>query len=355
MKITVSGLFSTLLICLLSLLSYSQILQANQPVVRGTPLVFPRDHGPHPQQSIEWWYLTANLKSASGKHFGVQWTLFRTRMDQSKLKSSWWNNQLYFSHFAIEDDQSHMAFERFARTGQAEITHSPFMARIDHWSLKSQSEDFLPLKLTAKEGDYGVQLSLNNSPRVLHGDKGFSQKTEEGHASYYYSYPLLEATGSITLKGEKHQVTGSAWYDREWSSGLLGENYSGWDWFSIQKSPPASGALMVFCLRDKALEDKKQKYRYCSGSDISETGRVDTLSHQDIQLTATKFTTLDNHQYPVQWQLSIQKPSDLTTQQLTIQNINKDSRNPLSIPYWEGRIRVSGDFNGRGYVELTGY
>ncbi len=355
MNTFLSGSLSILFYTFCSLQVYSSYALADEPVVRGTPLIFPQDHGPHLKQSIEWWYLTANLKSASGKRFGVQWTLFRTQADQANLISPWWDNQLYFSHFALEDDNSHIAFERFARTGQAEIIPQPFMARIDHWILQSQSDHFLPLELQAKEEGYSVNLTFSNSPRVLHGDKGFSQKTGEGHASYYYSYPLLEAAGSITFKDEQYQVTGSAWYDREWSSGLLSENYSGWDWFSIQKSSPDSGALMVFCLREKALEGRQQKYRYCSGSDISQSGQVNTLNHQDIQLKATEFVTLDKHQYPIQWQLNIQQPSDLTDTQLTIQSTNKDSRNPLSIPYWEGRVQVSGDFNGVGYVELTGY
>ncbi|MCB1675308.1 MAG: hypothetical protein KDI01_03405 [Halioglobus sp.] len=43
----------------------------------GTALTFPRDHGPHPDFRIEWWYLTANLEDARGEPLGLQWTLFR--------------------------------------------------------------------------------------------------------------------------------------------------------------------------------------------------------------------------------------------------------------------------------------
>src|SRR5436305_9506827 len=35
-------------------------------VVPGKQLVFPADHGAHPDYRIEWWYLTANLKDAQG-------------------------------------------------------------------------------------------------------------------------------------------------------------------------------------------------------------------------------------------------------------------------------------------------
>ncbi|WP_407816094.1 lipocalin-like domain-containing protein, partial [Staphylococcus aureus] len=42
---------------------------------RGVPLVFPREHGPHPDFRIEWWYVTANLQTADGEQLGAQWTL----------------------------------------------------------------------------------------------------------------------------------------------------------------------------------------------------------------------------------------------------------------------------------------
>src|SRR5262245_26430621 len=32
--------------------------------------VFPRDHGPHQEYAIEWWYYTGNLDAGPGRHFG---------------------------------------------------------------------------------------------------------------------------------------------------------------------------------------------------------------------------------------------------------------------------------------------
>ncbi len=43
-------------------------------VIRGKPLKFPRDHAPHPDFRIEWWYITANLQDDLGRHWGLQWT-----------------------------------------------------------------------------------------------------------------------------------------------------------------------------------------------------------------------------------------------------------------------------------------
>ena len=54
--------------------------QGFAPVVPGQKLVFPADHGPHPNFRIEWWYVTANLKDTTGSSYGAQWTLFRQAM-----------------------------------------------------------------------------------------------------------------------------------------------------------------------------------------------------------------------------------------------------------------------------------
>ena len=38
---------------------------------------FPADHGPHPEYRNEWWYVTGNLDSDSGRRFGFELTFFR--------------------------------------------------------------------------------------------------------------------------------------------------------------------------------------------------------------------------------------------------------------------------------------
>lgn len=315
-----------------------------KPVAIGTPLVFPEDHGIHSEQGIEWWYLTANLQSDTGETFGVQWTLFRTLMP-GNVESTWWDNNLYFAHFAIQHKQQHVAFERFARASQAKVASSPFNAIIDDWQLSSINEKFLPLNLTAKHDRYGVALTLDDSPITLHGDKGYSQKTESGHASYYFSYPFLKVTGNLTFSGETYKVTGNAWYDREWSASLLDKNQLGWDWFSLVDSQSENQGLMLFCVRGD-----EHNYDYCRGSHIAPNGEATDIPKKSIKLSVVETITLDNRDYPIQWRVELPN-----TAAIYIKSITKDSRNQLTIPYWEGRIKATGGFNGKGYAEITGY
>ncbi len=318
-------------------------IASGKPVVKDQALSFPVDHGIHPEQGIEWWYLTANLANDSGETFGVQWTLFRTLIP-SKIDSYWWDNNLYFAHFAIQHQQTHVAFERFARAGQAKVTAFPFSARIDEWQLLSSGSNFLPLQLNASQENYSVTLTLNESPITLHGDNGYSQKTQSGHASYYFSFPFLKASGKLTFAGKEYAVTGNAWYDREWSASLLDRNQLGWDWFSLVADDSQQG-LMLFCIRDN-----NDSYANCSGTRIGPDGKGSPLNHKDITLTVLKTTMLGNKAYPQKWQVQIPN-----RQPIIIETVTQDSRNQLTISYWEGRIRAKGGFTGKGYGEVTGY
>lgn len=378
MRITILIVIRFVLVCFAFLLAACQPVEpkkassalqmANgEPVTRGTELVFPKDHGIHAEQGIEWWYLTANLQSDTGESFGVQWTLFRTLMP-SNIESKWWDNNLYFAHFAMQHNQEHVAFERFSRAGQAKVTSSPFNAAIDNWQLSSINEDFLPFNLTAAHENYQVALTLSDSPMILHGDNGYSQKTQSGHASYYFSYPFLKVKGSLTFAGQTYKVTGNAWYDREWSASLLDKNQLGWDWFSLvdsQSEESDQKGLMLFCIRgrEQKAESKEEQsnkenngltngngYDYCRGTRIAHDGTATDISKDSIKLSVIETVTIDNHDYPSKWQVELPN-----TPAIIIESITKDSRNKLTIPYWEGRVNATGGFTGKGYAEITGY
>lgn len=319
-------------------------MASGKAVEKGVELVFPKDHGIHAEQGIEWWYVTVNVESDTGDTFGVQWTLFRTLMP-SNMTSSWWDNNLYFAHFAMQHEQAHVAFEQFGRARQAKVTVSPFNAAIDDWQLASINDAFLPLTLTAAHEDYQVALTLSGSPMILQGDNGYSQKTQSGHASYYFSYPFLKVTGHLTFAGKVYQVTGNAWYDREWSASLLNKNQLGWDWFSLVDHQAEQKGLMLFCIRGEG-----QGYDYCSGTHIAASGETIEIDKESIKLTVLETVILDNREYPSKWQLILpDSPA------IMIESITKDSRNQLTFPYWEGRVQATGGFNGLGYAELTGY
>ena len=221
---------------------------------------FPRDHGPHPGFQTEWWYITANLDSPSGRRFGVQWTIFRRALSAHtpERSSTWAGRQLYMGHMAVSDIDGgrQLAAERFSRDAPdlAGAQADPFHVWLEDWSAESESAGSLwPLNVRSAaqttNGEFRVELRLEaGKPMVLQGDRGLSQK-HEGGASYYYSFTRLAARGEIVLDGETFQIQGNAWLDREWSTNTLGSSQAGWDWFSLQLSDGRD--LMFYQLRQK--------------------------------------------------------------------------------------------------------
>ena len=105
-------------------------------------ITFPRDHGPHKNFRIEWWYFTANLKSQSIENLGVQWTLFKSNVTPINKKKTKSLNGFWMAHSAITTETFHYSEERFAREkgGQAGVTLDPFKAWIDNWSAKGDNK-----------------------------------------------------------------------------------------------------------------------------------------------------------------------------------------------------------------------
>ena len=315
-------------------------------VVPGKVFSFPEDHGPHPGFRIEWWYVTANLKDAQGNLFGVQWTLFRNALKAGPTQPGWHDSTVWLGHAAVTSATRHYAAERLARAGdgQAGAQAVPFNAWIDDWNFATQPGAAAPLadmQLKASGAQFAYDLRLtSNRPLVLQGDKGYSRKSDQGQASYYYSQPFFTANGSVSLDGQVYQVSGPAWLDREWSSQPLAASQTGWDWFSLHLD--RGEQLMLFRVR------QKDGGGYLTGTWIDAQGHTETLHNADIQLTPLATTAIDGRRIPTRWSLKIPgKQLDITTEA-----VNPKAWMNLSIPYWEGPVRFEG---GVGYLEMTGY
>ncbi|EJZ59024.1 secreted hydrolase [Pseudomonas fluorescens R124] len=317
------------------------------PVVPGRVFSFPADHGAHDGFRIEWWYVTANLKDQQGHDFGVQWTLFRSALKPVAQQSGWANQTIWLGHAAVTSATAHHAAERYARggVGQAGVNVAPFEAWIDDWRFASQTQDPLTdLQLSARDKDFSYQLHLTSSrPLVLQGDNGFSRKSEQGQASYYYSQPFFQASGTLQIDGRTYTVSGPAWLDREWSSQPLAANQTGWDWFSLHLDSGES--LMLFRTR------QTDGAPYLTGTWISADGQTETLHGEQIKLTAQDTAKVAGRKMPVRWSISIpDKHLDIR-----LDALNPNAWMNLRIPYWEGPVRINGSHGGRGYLEMTGY
>ncbi|MGX9856790.1 lipocalin-like domain-containing protein [Limimaricola variabilis] len=307
-----------------------------------TVLSFPADHGAHPAYRIEWWYLTANLTDPDGTPYGLQWTLFRSAL-APREGDGWESPQLWLGHAAVTTADTHLFTERLARggIGQAGVTVTPFEAWIDDWQMAG--ERFEALSLAASGPDFAYDMTLKaRGPLVLHGDEGYSVKSAEGQASYYYSQPFFDIAGTLTLPEGAVELTGSAWFDHEWSSQPLSERQTGWDWFSL--SFEGGAKLMGFRLR----EGEDEGYTYASW--IAPDGRL-TPYVGSFAAEPLETTRLGAVELPVRW--AVRLPEEGV--EIEVEALNAAAWNALTPPYWEGPVVVTGSHQGQGYLEMTGY
>ena len=347
---------------------------------------FPQDHGTHDQFDIEWWYLTANLQDEAGDPYGLQWTLFRFKNSRprssqaegnnssSSLKNSpvmlnestvsldkkWHNDQIYMAHASIHSLDTHWFSEKFARggVGNAGLTALPLNLFIDDWQWLNSDGDtgLFPSTLTFSATDTSkpnaeasATFTLNQTgPLVQHGDNGFSVKSNNGHASHYYSAPFISIEGELTqaidtVTTAPIKLKGQAWFDKEWTSQLLDTGTQGWDWLSLHLDD--GNKIMAFRMRLKNQDD------YVTGSYITSTGEQITLQPGDLTLQPVSVKKVDGRQLPLIWKLII--PSKKID--LTISTLKDKQWNNAAVPYYEGMVKIEGSHGGVGFLELTGY
>jgi predicted secreted hydrolase len=301
--------------------------KVHYPVVTPRALVFPRDHGAHPEFRTEWWYVTGWLDGP----LGFQITFFRARPEEQADNPSSFNpRQVLFAHAALSDPaRGHLIHDERAARAALELAGARTDTTgvwIDDWSLVLEGDRYRA-KIAAREFAFDFVFSARGAP-VLQGEQGFSRK---GHrpeeASYYYSQPQLGVAGRVNGR----EIAGTAWLDHEWSSAYLAPEAAGWDWTGINFFDGRS--LMAFEMRAKA-----------GGIHYAPPG----VAMRPLRWWKSPRTGVE---YPVSMQVNELRLEPLMDDQ------ELDARASSGTIYWEGAVRT---FNGsteagRGYLELTGY
>ena len=312
---------------------------------------FPADHGAHPEFKSEWWYLTLVLEDQTGAPFGVQFTVFRQALTPDSIGSEnrWLTDQAYLAHFAITDVRGarHLVDERFARGHPrlAGVVAEPFRLWLEDWRIEA-GKDGWRFRAGMPGGEVDLSLDMTVEP-VLQGDEGLSRKGEK-QASYYFSIPGIPVSGRLAVDGRDYAVSGLGWFDREWSTSVLGEEQLGWDWFALQLGDGRKVMMFQLRRRDGGRDPFDQ------GLVVGMTGQRRVLGFKDFDLTPRRFwTDSDGVSWPVGWEIR------LDDERWRVEAALDDQRMETTLGYWEGLVDVydaAGDAPiGRGYLELTGY
>jgi predicted secreted hydrolase len=351
------------------------------PVRRGRPLVFPRDHGAHLGAAIEWWYATGWLGTPAAPSHGFQLTFFRSRTGLAgHVNSRFAARHLLFAHAAVTvlpnkssgTAGQHLHDQRLARWSGMPGSTRAFASQADaavslaNWQLqrRASAAGGSHWQADLQADDFGLTVHLHSTqPLLLQGEAGYSQKgPPEQQASHYVTEPQLRASVGLRLgpplqKLQPQQplltpLQGQAWLDHEWSDQLLHPDAVGWDWIGMNLFD--GSALTAFVLRraDGSVLWAGGSWRRAG----EQTARH--FAPTDVQMTPLRHwpSPSSGARYPVAWQLMcpagrLQVHALLDAQEL-------DSRSSTGTVYWEGLSELhntAGERIGLGYLEMTGY
>ena len=326
----------------------------------GYVFAFPPDHAAHPDFKIEWWYYTGNVKTKDGRRFGYQVTFFRVGVDHTPANPSRWAiRDLYMTHLAVSDPngQRYRFAEKLARGGPglAGAKTDTYYTWNDDWSAGLKGSQHV---LRAVDKQAGIEFTLDEGkPPAINGIDGINQKgAREGNASHYYSLTRMPTRGTLTIDGERFEVSGESWMDHEFSTSFLEPEQRGWDWFSIQLSDGRE--LMLYRMRraDGSRDPRS------SGTLVERDGKTTHLRNEDFALTPGRstFKSKNGAVYHTDWTVAVPRHGITLTVTTPLVDQELSLVDSTGIAYWEGMIDVAGHSGGQavrgsGYLEMTGY
>lgn len=344
-----------LILGLLFFLSFSTLSQGYIDVTPEYRVTLPDDFYFKRNYRVQWWYFSGHLFDPSGREFGYELTFFVVGVQKKKYKSQFGVNNIFISHFAITDIKEN----RFYFSDSAETGVYGFAGAKDNELNVWVGENILKgtinlMHIQASDDRKMISLKLiPEKPVVLHGEKGYSRKSEESPliSSIYFSYPNMRSEGILEINNQKFHVKGKSWFDREISTRRLSKHQEGWDWFGIQLDDGKE--IMLYILRNK----KGSIDKFSSGTIIYSNGTYRQLFKNDFVVEVLSYyrSKKTKARYPSKWKISI--PSDDLILIITpfVQDQEIVAYGTTGNYYWEGACKVGGSSKGRAYVEMTGY
>lgn len=305
------------------------------------PVQLPADDAFLPKEQVQWWYWTGHLQTDDGKRFGFEVVFFT--FDSFLIM----RDQLVQA--AITDvDGNRFVFEEFVEF------HLPAKTR-DGFDLTSGSNNKVTAqggngsdRLHSEVGDYVLDIGLQSTkPPALHYG-GDAHPYVFGGYTYYYSRTRMATTGTLSIGGKVHKVTGTSWFDRQYGE-LYQAISQGWQWFAIELDDDRQIMLFDFKGNDSSVEK--------SGSITDALGNTVTLSAHQFEVVVLDHWTSPHTgcTYPSGWQVTVNGEVFHVEPLVKDQELRAQHDFWIGPVYWEGACGVSGAVGGKAYVELNGY
>jgi predicted secreted hydrolase len=369
--------------------------------IRTTPIGFPQDAGPHDASVIEWWYFNSFFTTASGKHYSIVGSFFRTGLTPTRKghyliysltdldtkkraaysvldKGSVALLKAYTSLAAAQnpEDKRAMAFLGQLQRNElpkphrvlpasAKLTTKPrFALSMGENRIAQATADGRTWKATLKGDDFTVNLTLAQPtrPAMLVGGDGKTGVTNPDDM-YYLTLSRMETTGTLTRSGVAGVVTekftGTGWLDRQWGQSWGVNPNVGWDWFGLRLEDGSD--ILVYRLRNTRSGKTIQAEATIIDKDGKQTVDKEVVIAPTTDSTKTTTDPLSGVVYPTAFTLQIPSLKVNYTISADIEDQTIPVLTPGGDSIWEGIVSVytAGVGNstriGKGYMELVGY
>ncbi len=316
----------------------------------------PADDSVLDHEIIQWWYYTGFL-DAGDKMYGFEVCFFLGEPTHPQVV-----------HTAITD----VANNKFTFDSVTEVFSKPQVIenRFNFTAGSTINSNFVTANggdgndaLTAQiggPGGYTLDLKLTSTkPPAIHYDGHAYKYPREagGGYTFYYSRTSLSVTGTLTLPNNASPitVTGTSWFDRQFGNLIRVSLKGGWQWFAISLDDDTQ--IMLFFTADVNADTDPDRE---IGSMTDSSGKTIPLHIKDASLKVLDTWTSPRSgcTFPSGWEVTIQGKVYTVQPLVKDQELGPttDEQQPWVTPiYWEGASAVTGDTEGKAYVELNGF
>lgn len=336
-------------------------------------LVFPRDHGAHPQAPAEFWELTALLRDARGRSVAVRLSLARlgrgwadgraSALAADALLAGEWTVMADTDAMARPARQQRVSRAALGLAGAGADESGGERVWVERWALSRTADGGFGLRAETDEGVLELALSSLKPPVVLDRRTLVGAPERGASAFRFYSQSRLAASGTLRVKGVEQTLRGWAWFDHGW--GALAEVLAGGrgqlvaNRFRLQLD---DGSELV-CLHLRRRGGGGIPIPSCVW--IGVDGETLNLRRRDLTLAprAAGWVAEDGVKYPLGWRLLIPaRGLELEIEPLFDAGARARSSASLAAASgaWRGAVRVSGRreseaISGNGRMDLNGY
>lgn len=324
------------------------------------PFSFPADHGPHPTQRSEWWYLSGSLQDGEGRHLGLQLLFVRFALTPlPRARSSRWAlHQLYAALFSVSDPGGNrlLSGTRLSRdaAGLAGASGDPLQLWVEDWRLEQGAgPDPEAAGLSATLSLDGARLRLRMfSLKPVLDENRLGSSNDTPAPFHYYLRPRLRTTGELRQGPRRLALRGTLALEHAWGDLPL---------------PGGPVALDRFVLH---LDDNRDLFllrrHRADGGGIPATAGV--LIGADASAVALRPDEIELHpmehwlspvsgaRYPVRWRLDIPEWHI----HVELKSRWRDQEGQGWTNFWGGSVAIrhaapGTGTAGRGFMQLTGY